>query len=73
MRILHIFNEKSLDLYLVSLDLALLVRAISMSFLNSLCKELSESMVGFSGIQFFTRLDSGEQCLAHQNMICKAF
>ena len=54
--------QKSLDLYLVNLDVALLVRAISMSFLNSLCKELSEYMVGFSGIQFFTRLDSGEQC-----------
>ena len=61
MRILLISNEKSLDLYLVSLDVALLVRAISMSFLKSLCEELSESIVGSSGIQFFTRLDSGEQ------------
>ena len=32
-----------------------------MSFLNSLCEEVSESMVSSSGIQFFTRLDSGEQ------------
>ena len=62
MRILLIFNAKSLDLYLVNLDVALLVRAIFMSFLNSLCEEVSESMVGSSGIQFFTRLDSGEQC-----------
>ena len=54
--------QKSLDLYLVNLDVALLVRAISMSFLNSLCEEVSESMVSSSGIQFFTRLDSGEQC-----------
>ena len=49
--------QKSLDLYLVNLDMALLVRAISMSFLNSLCEEVSESMVSSSGIQFFTRLD----------------
>ena len=49
--------QKSLDLYLVNLDVALLVRAISMSFLNSLCEEVSESMVSSSGIQFFTRLD----------------
>ena len=62
MRILLIFIEKSLDLYLVSLDVALLVRAISMSFLNSLREEVSESMVSSSGIQFFTRLDLGDQC-----------
>ena len=54
--------KKSLDLYLVSLDVALLVTAISMSFLKSLCEELSGSMVGSFGIHFFTRLDSGEQC-----------
>ena len=45
----------------MSLEVALLDRAISTSFLKSLCKELSESMVGSSGIQFFTRLYSGEQ------------
>ena len=55
--------QKSLDLYLVNLDVALLIRAISMSFLNSLCEEVSESMVSSSGIQFFTRLDLGEQSI----------
>ena len=51
----------------MSLDVALLDRAISTSFLKSLCKELSESMVGSSGIQFFTRLYLGEQCHWTQN------
>ena len=52
--------KKSLDLYLVNLDVALLIRAISMSFLNSLCEEVSESMVSsreenFLGFEFLTR------------------
>ena len=59
--------KKSLDLCLVSLEVALFYRAISTSFLKSLCKELSESMVGSSGIQFFTRLYLGEQCHWTQN------
>ena len=56
MRILFICNEKSLDSYLVSLDVALLVRAISKSFLNFLCEELSESMVGYDKEQNNSRL-----------------
>ena len=42
--------------------MALLARVKSKSFLRSSCHGLSEYMVGSSGIQFFTRLDSGEQC-----------
>ena len=42
--------------------MALLARVKSKSFLRSSCQGLSEYVVGSSGIQFFTRLDSGEQC-----------
>ena len=58
--------KKSLDLYSVSLDVALLVRAISMSFFKSLREELSEYMVGSSGIQFFHKIRLGENSVLHQ-------
>ena len=42
--------------------MALLARVNWKSFLKSSCQGLSGYVVGSSGIQFFTRLDSGEQC-----------
>ena len=45
--------------------MALLSRVKSKSFLRSSCQGLSEYVVGSSGIQFFTRLDLGEQWLEH--------
>ena len=41
--------------------MTLLATVKSKSFLRSSCQGLSEYVVGSSGIQFFTRLDSGEQ------------
>ena len=35
---------------------------------ESTCQGLSESVVGFSGGAFFTRLDSGEQCCIYIHM-----
>ena len=61
MKILQIFIEKITELILSVSGRGTTFRANSMSFLISLCEELSEAMVGSSGIQFFTRLDSGEQ------------
>ena len=50
--------------------MALLARVKSKSFLRASCQGLSEYAVGSSGIQFFTRLDSGEQW--HVKSFCKS-
>ena len=47
--------------------MTLLARVKSKSFLRSSYQGLSEYVVGSSGIQFFTRLDSGEQCPRRKN------
>ena len=49
--------------------MALLDRVKSKSFLRSSCQGLSEYVVGSSGIQFFTRLDSGEQWYQLSNLV----
>ena len=49
--------------------MALLARVKSKSFLTSSCQGLSEYVDGSSGIQFFTRLDLGEQWPASYTLI----